>query len=263
MSTPERRLARDGNYYTYADFHAWYDTHATQMWAEAAATELNQTQSFWETAAHGSVPEPWETAAAASAELCERAADAAAAATEHSENTALQASSSSETQEPGAIAWDPLREIPAATTVCAFTPTRTATEHSLMQCVNCARPLCDTENLAFFWRDNKQGGVEVHLMLKPEKDYPTTFIRAPSPAENAQISWQCECGFKFGDTRAIGFKFAPMTAFKSSSVILCGQRFPGRKSQWPKIYNSAPFNTIEVRTRATYSGATPASEAAM
>ena len=44
MSTPERRLARDGNYYTYADFHAWYDTHATQMWAEAAATELNQTQ---------------------------------------------------------------------------------------------------------------------------------------------------------------------------------------------------------------------------
>jgi hypothetical protein len=44
--------------------------------------------------------------------------------------------------------------------------------------------------------------------------------------------------------------------------MLCGQRFTGRKSQWPSIYNRPPFNAIEVRTRDTFFGTTPASGSA-
>jgi len=132
----------------------------------------------------------------------------------------------------------------------------------LLQCVDCERPLCGTEDLAFFWRANKQGGVEVHLMLKPENKEPATFIRSPVTEKGAMTSWQCACGFKFGDTRAVAVGKAPMTAFKSSSVMLCGQRFTGRKSKWPSIYNQPPFNVIEVRTRDTFFGPTPASSSA-
>jgi len=131
-----------------------------------------------------------------------------------------------------------------------------------MQCVVCEHPLCDTEDLAFFWRANKQGGVEVHLMLKPEIQVALTFIRAPVVEKGAMASWQCTCGFKFGDTRAVAVRKAAMTAFKSSSVIMCGQRFTGRKSQWPSIYDRPPFNAIEVRTRDTFFGTTPASGSA-
>ena len=127
-----------------------------------------------------------------------------------------------------------------------------------MQCVKCERSLCGTEDLAFFWCDNKQGGVEVHLMLKPENKEPATFIRSSVTENGAMVSWQCACGFKFGDTRAVAVKWAAMTAFKLSSVMLCGQRFTGRKSKWPSIYNQPPFNAIEVRTRYTYVG--PATE---
>ncbi len=132
----------------------------------------------------------------------------------------------------------------------------------LLQCVDCERPLCGTEDLAFFWRANKQGGVEVHLMLKPENKEPATFIRSPVTEKGAMTSWQCACGFKFGDTRAVAVGKAAMTAFKSSSVMLCGQRFTGRKSKWPSIYNQPPFNVIEVRTRDTFFGPTPASSSA-
>ena len=132
----------------------------------------------------------------------------------------------------------------------------------LLQCVDCERPLCGTEDLAFFWRANKQGGVEVHLMLKPENKEPATFIRSPVTEKGAMTSWQCACGFKFGDTRAVAVRKAAMTAFKSSSVMLCGQRFTGRKSKWPSIYNQPPFNVIEVRTRDTFFGPTPASSSA-
>jgi hypothetical protein len=132
----------------------------------------------------------------------------------------------------------------------------------LLQCVDCERPLCGTEDLAFFWRANKQGGVEVHLMLKPENKEPATFIRSPVTEKGAMTSWQCACGFKFGDTRAVAVRKAAMTAFKSSSVMLCGQRFTGHKSKWPLIYNQPPFNVIEVRTRDTFFGPTPASSSA-
>ena len=98
----------------------------------------------------------------------------------------------------------------------------------------------------------------MHLMLKPEKQEPATFIRSLDTEKGAIASWRCKCGFKFGDTRAVAVKKAPMTAFKSSSVMLCGQRFPGKKSQWPSIYNKPPFNAIEVRTRETFFGTAPA-----
>ena len=256
MSMPEMRLAADGVAYTYADFEQFYHAHARRMWEAAharrmwvsvAATEHDQSQ--WRLAANGVAYtyadfEQWYGADAA--ELWERGA-----ATEHSGSTGLRAPSS-ESEAPH----------PAGATVCAGALPRTATEHSLMQCVKCERPLCGTEDLAFFWRANKQGGVEVHLMLKPENEKPATFIRAPVNLDGAMASWQCTCGFKFGDTRAVAVRKAAMTAFKSSSVMLCGQRFPGRKSQWPSIYDRPPFNAIEVRTRDTFFGTTPASGSA-
>ena len=91
---------------------------------------------------------------------------------------------------------------------------------------------------------------------------PATFIRSSVTEKGARASWQCACGFKFGDTRAVAVKKAAMTAFKSSSVMLCGHRFTGRKSKWPSIYNQPPFNAIEVRTRDTFFGPTPASSSA-
>ena len=123
---------------------------------------------------------------------------------------------------------------------------------NLLQCVVCERPLCGTSDLAFFWRKNKQGGVEVHLMLKPENKEPAPFIRSNVTQQGTMASWQCACGFKLGDTRAVAVKRAAMTSFKSSSVMLCGHRFTGSKSQWPSIYNQPPFNTIEVRTSNNY-----------
>ena len=138
--------------------------------------------------------------------------------------------------------------LPASSTASPHAP------GSKLQCCDCERPLCSTEDIAFFRRVNKQGGVEVHLMLKPENKEPATFIRAPIPEKGATSSWQCACGFNLGNTRPIAVNTAPMTAFKSSSVILCGQRFTNKKSQWPSVYKQPPFNAIEVRTRDTFFG---------
>jgi len=117
-----------------------------------------------------------------------------------------------------------------------------------MQCPVCDRVLCGTQSLAFFRRINKEQGVEVHLMLKPEiADVPPDFQRMPTPDKGSLASWQCACGHKIGDTRNIGPRKAPMTAFKSSSVKLFGQHHKGQKSKWPSIYTDTPFNGIEVR----------------
>ena len=99
-------------------------------------------------------------------------------------------------------------------------------------------------------------------MLKPENPVPETFFKKPSLEKRAIASWECACGFKVGDTRGVAVRFAAMTAFKSGSVILCGQRFHGKKSKWPKIYDQPPFDTIEVRGRDTFHGPTPASGSA-
>jgi hypothetical protein len=118
-----------------------------------------------------------------------------------------------------------------------------------MQCPECDRVLCGTQELAFFRRVNKKLGVEVHLMLKPEPwpDMPPDIIKMSACDQGAVASWQCACGHKLGDTRNVGPRKAPMTAFKSSSVKLFGQHHKSKKSQWPRIYADPPFNGIEVR----------------
>ena len=142
------------------------------------------------------------------------------------------------------------------------TSTFTATEHDtaiatatgLLQCIECERVLCNTEDLAFVWRCNKAECVEVYLMLKPENAVPATFIRSHLTEKQAMASWECECGFKLCNTRAVAVGKAAMTAFKSSSIMLCGERFLGQKSQWTSLYNQPPFNAIEVRSKDTFDG---------
>jgi len=124
-----------------------------------------------------------------------------------------------------------------------------------MQCPECDRILCGAQQLAFFRRINKHHGFEVHLMMKPELlqagaealSMPPAFILMPTCAQGAVASWQCACGHKLGDTRNVGPKRAPMTAFKSSSVKLFGQHHNNKKSQWPRIFANPPFDGIEVR----------------
>ena len=133
-------------------------------------------------------------------------------------------------------------------------PTPSTTSSLTLQCPACKRVLCQICDLAFFHRCNPQGGLEVHLMLKPEIKVPDTFVPAASLEKGALHSWSCACGAKLGDTRPIAVRHAPMTAFKSASVILCGHHFPGKKSKWPAVYNTPPFDCIEVRHRDTFSG---------
>ena len=278
MSLPDRRVAADGTAYTYTDFVQWYGAHARRMWEGAAATEHSHNSTLQSSdvlpelriAADGTAYTytdfvNWYGMHAD--QLWERAA-----ATEHNESSSIAADAFPLTRRS---TWAEMLETSsgsndtrmAVQSYCVGDRTQDATEHSpssttasaqvtgrLLQCIMCQRPLCGTEDLAFFWRANKQGGVEVHLMLKPEIEEPATFIRSPVTEQGALASWQCTCGFKLGDTRAVAIKKAPMTAFKSSSVMLCGQRFTGRKSQWPSIYNKPPFNAIEVRTRETFFG---------
>ena len=94
----------------------------------------------------------------------------------------------------------------------------------------------------------------MHLMLKPEIKMPDTFVAAAPPEKGALHSWNCECGAKLGDTRPVAYRHAPMTAFKSASVMLCGRHFTGKKSKWPAVYKTPPFDCIEVRNRDTYFG---------
>ena len=273
MSSSDRRFATDGSAYNYADFVEWYDAHANQMWESAAATEHSESSpvaidalpALEQQAAFTTTGKRWlenatEMQAASSgcndahtAVQSECGGDWPRDATEHSPGEkALSAHASNALVGPQEVHENSLAPMSASLT---DNPQATGL---LMQCIHCERPLCGTEDLAFFWRANKQGGVEVHLILKPENKMPVTFIRSPTTEKGALASWECACGFKFGDTRAVAVKKAAMTAFKSSSVMLCGQRFPGRKSQWPAIYNQPPFNAIEVRTRDTFLGSTPA-----
>ena len=256
---PERRIAADNTAYMYTDFVIWYRTHADQMWETAAATEHSESSRISTDALPtlGSLPDTTRRCIT-QADLVQTPRDA----TEHSPwEHAFSINATLYTMYAWYASWtvptvqDSLEQVlvpmPASS---AMSPQITG---NLLQCVVCERHLCDTSDLAFFWRVNartrKQGGAEVHLMLKPENNVHGPFIRSNVTQKGALASWQCECGFKLGDTRAVAVKKAAMTAFKSSSVMLCGHRFSGRKSQWPSIYNQPPFNTIEVRTRDTFS----------
>ena len=242
---PERRIAADNTASAYTDFVIWYRTHADQMWVTAAATEHSESSRISTDALPtlGSLPDTTRRCTT-QADLVQTPRDA----TEHSpgeDALSVNASNTVPTVQDSLEQF--LVPMPASS---AMSPQITG---NLLQCVVCERHLCDTSDLAFFWRANKQGGVEVHLMLKPENNVHGPFIRSNVTQKGALASWQCECGFKLGDTRAVAVKKAAMTAFKSSSVMLCGYRFSGRKSQWPSIYNQHPFNTIEVRTSDTFS----------
>ena len=246
---PERRIAADNTASAYTDFVIWYRTHADQMWETAAATEHSESSRISTDAL------PTLGLLSDTTRRCTTQADLVQTprdATEHSpgeDALSVNASNTVPTVQDSLEQF--LVPMPASS---AMSPQITG---NLLQCVVCERHLCDTSDLAFFWRVNartrKQGGAEVHLMLKPENNVHGTFIRSNVTQKGALASWQCECGFKLGDTRAVAVKKAAMTAFKSSSVMLCGHRFSGRKSQWPSIYNQPPFNTIEVRTRDTFS----------
>ena len=119
----------------------------------------------------------------------------------------------------------------------------------IMQCPACNQIICDTHDLAFFKRTNKQHGLEVHLMLKPEiTDMPPAMISMPACDPKAVAFWECACcQHKLGETRNVGPRKATMTAFKSSSVKLFGLHNKSKKSQWPRMHVLAPFNAIEVR----------------
>ena len=144
----------------------------------------------------------------------------------------------------------PLLPLPPPTAAAAPSTTSSLT----LQCPTCKRVLCQTGDLAFFHRINKQHGVEVHLMLKPENDVPETFRPSADLQKGALQSWSCACGAQLGDTRPVAVSHAPMTAFKSASVMLCGRHFTGKKSKWPAVCNTPPFDCIEVRNRDTYFG---------
>ena len=200
------------------------------------------------------------------------------AATEHSDETASQkqprahlAEHAAEAQKDGAaehdtetssVAAPPLTD-PVAPAPENSLPTPNvqagAAEHSLvplltMQCPACARTLCNANQLAFWRRHNVQGGFEVHLMLKPENEMPHTFVLAPQTEKGAIHTWNCECGTQLGNTRPVAEKKASITAFKSSAVVLGGHRYQSKKSKWPTVYKSPPFDQIEVRERTTYHG---------
>ena len=157
-------------------------------------------------------------------------------------------------------------QVPPPSPLLSPTPTaaaaRSTTSNLTLQCPACKRVLCRTDDLAFFRRTDDLAFfrrvfrcVEVHLMLKPENNVPDTFKRSADSEKGALHSWNCACGAKLGDTRPVAVKHALMTAFKSASVMLCGCHFTGKKSKWPTVYNTPPFDCIEVRDRDNYFGA--------
>ena len=133
-----------------------------------------------------------------------------------------------------------------------------AADHMLMDvptmdCAHCDRRLCETNALCFFTRDNIAGRHEVHLILQPYYvvDTPPSFVPATTKP-GCHMTWECVCGHHLGDTRPVGPNKALMTAFKSAAVKLYGQHLTGRKSQWPKVYNTHPFAGIQVRDRHSF-----------
>jgi len=253
-----QRIAADGLLYTYTEFLNHYGADADQKWEEVAATEhLLPAQRiapdgtpYTETQAPSSGSnEP--RAAVTIISVSDLPRDATAYSPMETARSTLTASSRPEDTSEYARVVMPASS--TASTQATSLELPSLDRGGLLQCVECQGPLCGTEDLAFFWRYNGKG-TEVHLMLKPENRQPAAFILSPVTEQGAAASWRCACGFKLGDTRAVGVKKNLMTSFKSASVMLCGQRFPGKKSKWPAIYDQRPFNDIEVRTRATFFG---------
>ena len=227
--TDERRFAWDGNSYTEHEVHEWYGDRYRTFWIDMplndATEHVRQPEAYVSRETHG----------------------------------ARSTASTDDVESPLDLA-------PLPASGVAMDPSSGATEHARqvlvapppalpgLQCPLCKRELCQAHSLCFFRRINPQGGVEVHLMLKPEAPVPPTFVRAPETEKGATQTWQCACGAKMGDTRPIGPSKASMTAFKSSSVMLHGQHHTAKKSMWPRIYDSPLFNDIQVRSRDSFHG---------
>ena len=232
---PLERIALDGKKYTEKDFIEWYGPQYRECW-DLASPSYPQPQEPGTPTPKPPTPPP------------------------------KSASASSPVQEGMAVLQNPppqggaaehSLQVPPPSPLPSPTPTaaaaRSTTSNLTLQCPACKRVLCRTDDLAFFRRVFRC--VEVHLMLKPENNVPDTFKRSAVSEKGALHSWNCACGAKLGDTRPVAVKHAPMTAFKSASVMLCGCHFTGEKSKWPTVYNTPPFDCIEVRDRDTYFGA--------
>ena len=223
-SKPEKRQARNGEYYTKKEFedYYWHNCEAKTMWEEASPAGCNDQMCN-----HPGVPTPATTQIA----LSDPDASAAGSNDQSCDHTGIPTPATTQ---------DDLTEERKTPSVL---PQRGA-----MQCPICNQVLCGTESLAFFRRVNKANGIEVHLMLKPElADIPPNFHRMTDTEKGAVASWQCACGHKLGDTRNVGPRKASMTAFKSSAVKVFGQHHSGQKSKWPSLYSERPFNAIELR----------------
>ena len=219
----ERRFDRDAQLYTEKEFEEYYGAYyGPRRWHDAPLpkqpAEANATEHGVENASGSTVQQPSTT-------TLDVAQGGEATATEHG----VQHTNEAIVQQQQL--------------------TSTA---STLQCPACRRVLCHSSDLAFFHRVNPAGGTEVHLMLKPEIDVPPAFKLAAAHKRGALQTWLCPCGTKLGDTRPVAVQHAPMTAFKSASIMLCGVHLQGKKSKWPAVYNHAPFDHIEVRTRATF-----------
>ena len=128
------------------------------------------------------------------------------------------------------------------------TPTASTADMS-MQCSACDRIICDIENLAFWRHGSQAGGVDVHLILKPDiADVPAFLCRMTKTENGAVASWQCVCGHKMGDTRNIGPKKAPTIVLKMTSVKLCGYHWhrASKNVKWSMVDAHPEFPAIEV-----------------
>jgi len=195
---PERRIAADSTAYTYTEFVTWYGIHANQKWERATAKEPSESFDIATDALPALRPLSDTT------RHCPTQADLVQTRTDATEHSPWEEARSVNASNTLPVAQDSLEHalapMPASSTM---SPQITG---NLLQCVVCEHPLCATAGLAFFWRANKQGGVEVHLILKPEKKEPASFIRSETLEKGAMVSWQFACGFKFGDTRAVAVK---------------------------------------------------------
>ncbi len=246
LNLNERRIAWDGEAYTFEEFATHYG-FATGLarWRSSDSAEQPVTATV------SSAAKPVVEQASEHAQPIQRMALDGNSYTEQQQEGHSQRVSETTGANPRASESASSAEKPAVMLQHQAVGT---TSMLTLNCPICERVLCATDDLAFFYRNNKQDGTEVHLMLKPEKTVPKTFQPSAKLEPGAVHSWSCDCGAKLRDTRHVGPGKAPMTAFKSASVILCGQSLPGKKSKWPTVYDKEPFRCIEVRNRDTFWG---------
>ncbi len=264
----EKRIALDDSAYTEREFQEWYGDHHPTIWRQSVVSQQGTQQA----SVAVSVAKPDSSQEAYSA-TANRLAFYNVGLTDSSQHASLRAEikklavsvalceigrspEHKSKMPPGSVLLCemPTQEASASISVAKPDSSQEALSMPALQCPACKRELCQTRELCWFYRRNVQDAVEVHLMLRPEVPMPQTLVRATEAKQGVAQSWQCGCGTEIADSRAVGPRKAMMTAFKSSKVMLYGQRYTGKKSMWPSIYNTLPFNNIQVRTRDTFHG---------